>query len=495
MYSIPFSLALGVNNSTSEEVKKERRNIAKGLSVAVPATLARTSGHDDFETPGTDDLVTTERTVSFSDSVFDPDAQDEDEYVHDDTEDKAPVKEPDLPEDAEIGGVKLLSRNLAHEFDEVSGPEPAQDDFNDDSKASSIRAQFTTKKDGHRPPINGDTPVANKSIGQCLKAMQETSKGIQLFAPIPAQQAVWSELVEDYPVYSTSTEQVTADTVSLLTAMGMATDAYPSKIVLADWSPTEAGAGLQKWKKKLKAACGSQGVGVGRQPVARAIGKNVIPANAPLPQTPKKVTKNVFASGEQSPYFQDSHMITPRSAIRQRRLPAVDSTNDSSSDDDDDPFDFYGDQTTELAQQIRELTEMNVMNSNPKIKLLQHRPLTQITTFRDWTRVKIRCSGCEEFVYEMKGTHTPPNEWCVAFQQSLRDGAVHWHRALSRKTKRTWSLLSDKFMSYYCSQFSQSASTRYYRAKRMEKENIRDYLNRFHGYARNANIKFENGGS
>ncbi|OWZ11989.1 LOW QUALITY PROTEIN: hypothetical protein PHMEG_00014913 [Phytophthora megakarya] len=71
----------------------------------------------------------------------------------------------------------------------------------------------------------------------------------------------------------------------------------------------------------------------------------------------------------------------------------------------------------------------------------------------------------------------------MAFQLSLRDGAVHWHRALSRKTKRTWSLLSDKFISYYYSQFSQSASTRYYRAKRSEKEHIRDYLNRRNGYA------------
>ncbi|OWZ17344.1 hypothetical protein PHMEG_0008726 [Phytophthora megakarya] len=124
----------------------------------------------------------------------------------------------------------------------------------------------------------------------------------------------------------------------------------------------EAGAELQKWKKKLEAAFGSQGVGVGRQPVSLAIGEKVNSANAPLPQTPKKVTKNVFASGEQSPYFQDSHMITPRPANRQQRL------------------------------------------------------------------------------------------------------------------------------------FRQSASTRYYRAKRMEKENIRDYLNRHNGYARNANVKFENGG-
>ncbi|OWZ20266.1 hypothetical protein PHMEG_0005330 [Phytophthora megakarya] len=97
-------------------------------------------------------------------------------------------------------------------------------------------------------------------------------------------------------------------------------------------------------------------------------------------------------------------------------------------------------------------------------------------------------------VYEMKGTHTLPNEWCIAFQLSLRDGAVHWHRALSRKTKRTWSLLSAKFNSYYCSQFRLSASTRYYRAKWLEKKHIRDYLYRLNGYARCANIKFEHSG-
>ncbi|OWZ03056.1 Eukaryotic/viral aspartic protease [Phytophthora megakarya] len=101
--------------------------MAKGSSLAVPATPARSCGHDDFETSGMDDLVTTERSVSFSDSVFDHDAQDEDEYVHDDTENKAPVQEPDLPEDAEMfvtkgGSVKSLSRNLADEFDEVDGP-------------------------------------------------------------------------------------------------------------------------------------------------------------------------------------------------------------------------------------------------------------------------------------------------------------------------------------------------------------------------------------
>ncbi|OWY94314.1 Eukaryotic/viral aspartic protease [Phytophthora megakarya] len=264
-------------------------------------------------TPGTDDLVTTCRSVSFEDSAFDPDAKDEDEYVHgdDDLEVKAPAQEPDLPEEAEMfvtksGGERSLARTLADEFDETDSPEPAEDDvedFNEYSKSSTNTAQLTTKKDGYRPPINGDTPAANKTIGQCLKAMQETSKWIQLFAQKPARQAVWTELVEElsYPINSTSTEQVMADTVSLLTAMGMATHAYPSKLALENRSPSEAGAELHKWKKKPKAAFGSQGVGVGRQPVARAIGERVNPANIPLPHTPKKAT-GTFGSAERSPY-------------------------------------------------------------------------------------------------------------------------------------------------------------------------------------------------
>ncbi|OWY91372.1 Eukaryotic/viral aspartic protease, partial [Phytophthora megakarya] len=121
---------------------------------------------------------------------------------------------------------------------------------------------------------------------------------------------------------------------------------------------------------------------------------------------------------------------------------------------------------------------MEEMDPTPRFEIAQHRPLGKITSFRGrLDESESSMQGLRGFVYEMKGTHTPPNEWCMAFQLSLRDGAVHWHRALSRKTKRTWSLLSDKFISYYYSQFSQSASTRYYRTKRSEKEHIRDYLN------------------
>ncbi|KAE9054056.1 hypothetical protein PF001_g33499 [Phytophthora fragariae] len=82
----------------------------------------------------------------------------------------------------------------------------------------------------------------------------------------------------------------------------------------------------------------------------------------------------------------------------------------------------------------------------------------------------------------------------MAFELSLQDGALHWYRQLPRKTKRTWKLLSDAFIKYYCSRFTQSAKARYYSAQREDKEHVCDYLNRLNGYARNAGVQFENGG-
>ncbi|OWZ18526.1 hypothetical protein PHMEG_0007355 [Phytophthora megakarya] len=99
--------------------------------------------------------------------------------------------------------------NIADTFDETNTPEPVEnevEDFNKYAKASTNLAQLTTKTDGHRPPINGDTLAANKAIGQYLIAIQETSKQIQLFARYPARQVGWVELGENlsYPANSTT---------------------------------------------------------------------------------------------------------------------------------------------------------------------------------------------------------------------------------------------------------------------------------------------------
>ncbi|KAE9312959.1 hypothetical protein PF008_g19851 [Phytophthora fragariae] len=137
---------------------------------------------------------------------------------------------------------------------------------------------------------------------------------------------------------------------------------------------------------------------------------------------------------------------------------------------------------------------MERLSSTPRLELATHRPLVQIKHFTG-ARNKRENSmqWLRAFVYEMKGTHTSPNEWCMAFELSLRDGALHWYRQLSKKTKRQWKLLSDAFIKYYCSQFSQSAKARYYLAKREGSEHVCDYLNRLNGYARNAGLQFEKG--
>ncbi|OWY99874.1 hypothetical protein PHMEG_00029048 [Phytophthora megakarya] len=82
----------------------------------------------------------------------------------------------------------------------------------------------------------------------------------------------------------------------------------------------------------------------------------------------------------------------------------------------------------------------------------------------------------------------------MPFQLSLKDGALHWHRQLPKKTKCTWSILSSSFIRYYCAQYNQTAENRYYSTKREDKEYLCDYLNRLNGYASNAGIHFDKGG-
>ncbi|GMF26862.1 unnamed protein product [Phytophthora fragariaefolia] len=182
---------------------------------------------------------------------------------------------------------------------------------------------------------------------------------------------------------------------------------------------------------------------------------------------------------------------------RRRFVPRDDASDDDSDDDDyyrkEDAE--YDDPSDELATQVREVSEMERLNSTPRLELETHRPLAQIKAFSGLrNKSENAMQWLRTFVYEMKGTRTPPNEWCMAFELSLRDGALHWNRQLPRKTKRRWKLLSDAFIKYYCSQFRQSAKARYYSAKREGNEHVGDYLNRLNGYARNAGVQFEKGG-
>ena len=99
------------------------------------------------------------------------------------------------------------------------------------------------------------------------------------------------------------------------------------------------------------------------------------------------------------------------------------------------------------------------------------------------------------FTYEMKGACKTQNHWCEPFSLSLGKATKSWYRQLSKKTKRTWKLLSKAFLKYYCSRYDQSPRSRYYAAKRQESEHVCDFLLRLNGYARAAQIQYEKGGA
>ncbi|KAE9285492.1 hypothetical protein PF008_g26902 [Phytophthora fragariae] len=365
-------------------------------------------------------------------------------------------------------GVRPLARSLVDELDDVAKPEPAfsEDDGEDGAKDFPKTTEVTTQPTGIRPPLNADTPAANKVLGRCVELMRTKSNWMRQFSPKMVRQAVWADLGRALaaPIDSTSTLAVARETEGLLRAMGCE---CPSTMALADWSPTEATTALSKRKRKLRSAFGTTGAGVATLVFGSTtylVQTEADPSRVPLPPTPQKGTTDVkggtfAAKGPASPYMQDSHMVTPRSVDRSDRLAKENEASfttpntrrtavrppekrfearEESSDSDEDRFDpdyYDGDQTGEWARQVRELSAANGRSNTPRLEIATHLPLGNIKPFLG-TRNKSERSmqWLRKCMYEMKGTHTPTNEWCMAFELSLQDGALHWYRQLPRKT-------------------------------------------------------------
>ncbi|GMF23701.1 unnamed protein product [Phytophthora fragariaefolia] len=249
--------------------------------------------------------------------------------------------------------------------------------------------------------------------------------------------------------------------------MGLEPQTNPSEAALQDWPPAIAGkeqiavedeASAQLWNVRHR---------VKTPPTVRPKG-DADPSQIPLPETP-----NQNEHGKES---DDDGLFGVKTG--------EDDYYRKGDAEYDDPSD-------ELARQVREVSAIEPLNSSPRLELAAHRPPAQIKAFsglRNKSETSIQ--WLQIFVYEMKGARTPPNEWYMAFELSLRDGALDWYRQLPRKSKRQWKLLSDVFIKYYC---SQSVKARYYSAKREGSEHVCDYLNRLNGYARNAVLQFEKG--
>ncbi|KAE8983184.1 hypothetical protein PF005_g22610 [Phytophthora fragariae] len=150
--------------------------------------------------------------------------------------------------------------------------------------------------------------------------------------------------------------------------------------------------------------------------------------------------------------------------------PGMHDTPEESSESDDDrlgPNYHVGDLTREWTREVRKLSAVDNDSTPPRLKFATYLPLNSIEPFYGTPNQSEKSmQWLRSFVFGMKGTHKPPNTWCVAFELSLHDGAQYWYRQLPRKAKRTWTLLSQAFIKYYCVEFTRSAEARYYSAKR-----------------------------
>ncbi|GMF25472.1 unnamed protein product [Phytophthora fragariaefolia] len=162
--------------------------------------------------------------------------------------------------------------------------------------------------------------------------------------------------------------------------------------------------------------------------------------------------KQVFGvKTEGTPYFEDSLMVTARSSSRadqlardaepsnterggsrassgqsrRRFVPRDDSSDDENNSDDHCRKEYanYDDPSDELARQVREVSEMERMNSTPRLKLATHRPLAQIKSFSGLhNKSENSMQWFRTFVYEMKGTRMSgawPSSWTLEMEHSI----------------------------------------------------------------------------
>ncbi|KAE9354703.1 hypothetical protein PR003_g3224 [Phytophthora rubi] len=197
-------------------------------------------------------------------------------------------------------------------------------------------------------------------------------------------------------------------------------------------------------------------------PVAESAAMAVDPSRIPLPKTPdvKRSREESRASGG-TPYFGDTDMYTPSRGSTQ----FDESRNLADAAESDGEYDAWEAKAESPRHYIQQLSlEDSDRNRSNVLEVRTHAPLDKIAVFEGKrNRSEDSLQWLKRFIYEMKGTRMP-NDSCSAF------------------------------LDYYCSQYDQTAQTRYFSARREENEHICDFLLRLNGYARAAKIQYEAGG-
>ncbi|EGZ15249.1 hypothetical protein PHYSODRAFT_260030 [Phytophthora sojae] len=404
--------------------------------------------------------------------------------------------------------------------DEASTVQFDEEDAQDQEIVRNLAAELGNDTDdedqaaaqGERPPLipratrNADTPSANKVLGRLGEEMRAQSEWMMMFAPVAMAQARWLVLVPELtqPVNSTDINQLVEDRVLLLKAMGFRCTSRPNSLLLGDWDPSRASREILKWKRRLRVSFGLERGAVGtRQTIAKRVAdtpKTVEdPSRIPLPKTPERNRAEMFRSTEGTQYFEDSHMKMPTrgkqpSGRYAELFDAADAAELSDSEDGREYLDLAEESVKDV---IKHLSFDDAESDRTQyLEVRTHASLDKIPMFEGKRyRPDDSLQWLKRFIYEMKGTRLAQDLWYEPFSLKLERGAKSWYRQLPKKTQRKWSLLSEAFADYYCSEFDQSARARYYSAQRKDNELVCDFLVRLNGYAKSAKIQYEAGGA
>ncbi|OWZ19195.1 hypothetical protein PHMEG_0006601 [Phytophthora megakarya] len=325
-----------------------------------------------------------EHSVSLDDSVDYSDAKkdDEDDYL----EGKAPVSEHSegaVVSEGHSAGVRVLAHNLTAELEEVTGPDmDSDDDGSDGAKPSATTGKATSQSTVFRPPINGDTPGANKIIGKTLELMTTKSSWMPMFGPGSVNEP-WSRVGRSNRLnkHSSSSPRY----CHAIEGHGVRV----SEVSVG--RPTRRLDTCRCWHGPTQVEEESTRGVRGRQEVARQAFMPADPSQVPLPQTPVKQDESstaVFGS-KGSPYMHDSHMICESPSSSRDRGRGLHNTykgptqqldcrydlNEDSSDDGKNILDvdhLEGDLTKDAKKE---------KNSTPRIEITTHLPLGNIKSF------------------------------------------------------------------------------------------------------------------
>ncbi|GMF40612.1 unnamed protein product [Phytophthora fragariaefolia] len=252
---------------------------------------------------------------------------------------------------------------------------------------------------GDLPPLipratrNADTPSANSVLARLGEEMRSESEWMMMFAPVAMTQAKWPMLGPELtqPGNSTGINQLVEDTVLLLKAMGFRCNSRPNNLILGDWWLSRAGVELLKWKRRLRLAFGLER------------------------HTPemKKGKKEVFRATKGTPYYEDSHMQTPktlkgRSARYAEFYDAADEA-ELGGDDSDEGRNYRDSAEASAKDVIRRISvDESESDRGYYLEVRSHASLDKIAEFEGKRyRFDDSLQWLKRLIYEMKGTRMP----------------------------------------------------------------------------------------